>query len=192
MIANPMAQTIKPPDYAGLIAVLQTLRQLVDATGVVTLESKEAGRIEALGFQAEPGPWRVPSLPAHLVAGDPLLEPLGDDVDPFWRPSAPPAPAQSPAPLTTATPGDQTTGKADAPPSPESETPVPDRALEKECQAILTAVERSGRRIARRVLQKKLWRFRAEAFNEAIRLLITKGLLNVDGNALSRPSGEGS
>jgi hypothetical protein len=60
-----------------------------------------------------------------------------------------------------------------------------DCALEKECAAILEAVERSGGSVPRRNLQKKLWRIKAKPFNCAIELLKSRGLILVDGKMVA-------
>jgi|SRR5665213_1968335 len=191
---------IRQPDYLGLVTLLPILRHLVDAAGVVTLEPEEADRIRALGFHAQAGRWSVPRLPADLVAGNPLLEPLGDDVDHFWKPSSP-ASAESLQVRVTDTQSAEThdvvdtispdaprgTSSSTAPISPEPKTIpelVPDYTLEKECAAIFEAVERAGGRIPKRLLQKKLWRIRAERFNQVIQSLVEQKSIRVEGNML--------
>jgi len=154
----------------------------VDACGTITLESHEAERIRTLGFHSKAGLWRVPSLPAHLVAGNPLLEALGDDRDAFWRPRQ-----------STSEPDYQAAGVVEGPaeqvgqvynPGIQNrpmEVSLPD-ASETDCAAILAAVERVGGRIERRKLQKKLWRLKAEQFNRALESLRRRGLIQIDRN----------
>ena len=64
-------QTRKPafsgPDFAALIEVLMTLRYRPDHLGETKLNSREAARIRACGFEARAGwkrPWCCPLLPS--------------------------------------------------------------------------------------------------------------------------------
>jgi len=158
-----------------------------------------------LGFDAHSGLWRVPPIPADLVVGNPLLEPLGDDVDSFWKPSLG-ASAEMPQGEVTRKQAAETPSDLDAMSpavdvpsgSPSCSTAVsvappqartlpdlaPDCTPEKECSAILAAVERAGGRIAKRLLQKKLWRIRAERFNQVIQSLVEQESIRVEGNML--------
>lgn len=63
-------------NYATLIKLLPTFRNLVDRCGEVTLTSDEADKIRTLGLPAEEGRWRVPPVPPELVRDNPLLEHL--------------------------------------------------------------------------------------------------------------------
>ncbi len=195
---------LKQPDYSGLVTLLPKLRRLVDAAGKVMLEPHEVEQIRALGFQAQPGTWVVPRLPGELVAGNPLFEFLGGDVDPFWRPSSGvshevPEIAIPDRPTTESLDAfDLMAQNAQAPSgNPSSSTAaqachgatqIPDlagdQALEKELTAILEAVERAGGSLPRRSLQKKLWRIKAEQFNRAIELLRVRGVIQVEGKVL--------
>jgi hypothetical protein len=176
------------PDYPGLVRLLPTLHHLVDASGMVTLEPPEAESVNRLGFPAQPGPWRVPPLPTDLVDGNPLLEPLGDDQDPFWHPrQSESVPGHR---VETVEQGQvKSVGLAAIPPpqtpdgAPES-SEIRNPAWNKEGAAILVAIGRAGGSIERRKLQKKLWRIRAERFNGAIHRLATEGLIKLDGNLL--------
>ena len=196
--SSEASDMMEQPDYAGLVNLLPTLRRLVDAGGSVALEPHEAERIRALGFQAQPGTWRVPPLPARLVAGNPLLEPLGDDVDLFWKPS-PGESIEAFEVTITDNPANEAFDSLEPMPdenakrstavgvSPRAK-PTPDladdEALEKECAAILEAVERAGGIVPRRSLQKKLWRIKADPFNRSIELLRVRGLIQVEGKML--------
>lgn len=186
-----MIAMLKQPNYLGLVALLPTLHRLVDAGGKVILEPNEVEQIRALGFHADAGPWRVPRLPANLVAGNPLLEPLGDDVDSFWTPSSEASaetlqarqPAETPPDvLDVMSPGARASSSTTA--SPRSSEAKTTCALEKECAAILAAVERAGGSIPKRLLQKKLWRVRADRFNQVIQSLVERGEIYVEGNML--------
>jgi hypothetical protein len=167
---------------------------------MLRLEPEEAEQIKALGFHTEAGPWSVPPLPADLVAGNPVLAPLGDDVDSFWSPTSRATVeaaqvtitrkhgAEIPAVAVVGTPGDgDQDGNPSLPDSPRSRT-LPDqgadRSLEKECTAVLAALERAGACIPKRVLQKKLWRIPADHLNEVIRSLVERGEIQIEGNAL--------
>jgi hypothetical protein len=178
----------------------------VDATGLVTLETHETDLIRALGFDAQVGPWCVPPLPADLVAGNPLLEHLGESADPFWKPrgghEAPQAAilrdhsAKTQGVTDAVSPWDGAQGgnprsTESLSDSPTARTPLHqavDPALEKECTSVLAAVERAGGRIAKRLLQKKLWRIRAEQFNEVIRSLVGRGEIQIEeGTLIAQP-----
>jgi hypothetical protein len=175
------------PNFAGLVALLPTLRHLVDTSATVTLELEEAERIRMMGFDARPGPWWVPPLPADLVAGNPLLEPLANNVDPFWRSRQSESERshrteiveQTPLESALATGGGETPGGATEP----SEISDP-AASNMESVAILSAINRAGGCVERRKLQKKLWRMGAMAFNHGLEFLKHQGLIQVAGKLL--------
>ncbi len=194
----------RQPDYPALIALLPTLHRLVDAGGTVILEPHEADRITALGFPAQSGTWSVPNLPAALVAGNPLLEPLGDDVDRFWKPRSLATVeaaqvtiirkhgAEIPAVAEVGTPGEgdqdrslsSTASLFDSPRFRTLFDQCAVRAPEKECTSVLAAVERAGGCIPKRLLQKKLWRIPADRLNQVIRSLVEQDSIRVEGNIL--------
>ena len=166
------------PDYEGLVQLLSTLRQLPDTDGMAILESHEADGITQLGFDAQPGPWCCPPIPAHLVAGNALLEHLADNVDAFWYPRrAAMRVDQPPGEPVIPTNGVGVVGVC------HEEVP-PKTVSRADSNAILEAVERAGGRIAKRLLQKKLWRIPAERFNQAIQVLVEHGEIRIEGNVL--------
>lgn len=177
------------PDYVGLVRLLSTLHHLPDADGRSMLEPQEAEHIRRLGFQAQPGPWVCPLIPAHLVAGNVLLEHLTDNVDPFWYSKRAALRVEQPPvePVHAAYNGDVLEN------GPEDEVAAPpSEPSERDCNAILEAVERSGGQIERRQLQKKLWRIRAEQFNRALDFLVEQALIQIQGNSLIAQRADGT
>jgi hypothetical protein len=191
----PTTKETAQPDYAGLVALLPTLRHLVDTSGTVTLELEEAGRIMVMGFDARPGPWSVPPLPADLVAGNPLLELLADNVDPFWCPrQSESEPSRRATEIVEQNGAEAVALATSAGETPDlvtepSQTSSPN-AWNMESAAILSAINRAGGSVERRQLQKKLWRIKAEQFNQAMASLVEHGLIRFEGKMIAASPGQ--
>ena len=153
-------------DYAALVDLLPQLSRVADALGETVLTVEEAEQIRALGFPANPGRWFAPLLPHNLVRGDGLLEPLSDawaeDVD---------ARRLLPDQL------EKTHSETD-----EEESVEPgDRIWSEDEVRVFEAVQRAGRWVKKRTVQKRLWRLGARRFNEALASLQARGALELNG-----------
>jgi hypothetical protein len=172
-----------PPDYMALVKLLPVLGTLVDGCGEVTLTAEEAERIRSLGFQAESGRWRCPSLPPELTRDNPLLEPMSAGWD--GRTSLQAFPKDEDTRETRS--ANQQVGEARVscrhpveavPEYHKTERPIPqprtepDSArIEEAASKIVEALQRAGKPVPKRQLQRRLWRYPATIFNSALRMV---------------------
>jgi hypothetical protein len=173
------------PDYAALVRLFPVLRNLVDACGEVTLTAEEAAQIRLLGFPAEEGRWRVLPVPNELVRDNPLLENLSIGWDPRKSPGQITVANERRQRSSSAVPHTPARTSDDHPHLIDGGTTWQDPLQEElaELQSkILWATEKVGGRILKRQLQKKFWRFRAEAFGTALSDLIRGGTLRLEVN----------
>lgn len=146
------------PNYAALVNMVPTLRNLVDACGEVTLTGDEAAFVRSLGFHASDGRWRVPPIPPELVRDNPLLENLSigwDGRQDVTRPTA-------------------TINR-----SPERE--ITREMVAEIAEGILRAIENGGRQIQIRRLQPRFWRFPRTAFHAGLNDLVNRRFVRIEG-----------
>ena len=154
-------------NYEGLIDLLPQLSLVPDGLGETDLTEDEAAQIRALGFPATQGEWFAPPLPNILVMGDGLLECLSDaweeDVDP--RRLLP----------------QQSEGRPEEVEEDES-VDLDNHIWSKDEVRVFEALQRAGRWVKRRRLQKNLWRLGARRFNEGLSSLQKSGVLELTGS----------
>jgi hypothetical protein len=173
------------PDYAALVGLFPVLRNCVDGCGEVTLTADEAARIRLLGFPAEEGRWMVPPIPPELVRDNPLLENLSIGWNPRKGPGQITVANESRQRSSSAVPHTPAWTSGDHPQVMDGGTTrqiPPQQELGELQSKVLQAVGNAGGRILKRQLQKKFWRFRAEAFGTALGCLIQGGLLTLETN----------
>lgn len=180
------------PDYAALVKLLPTLRNLVDGCGDVSLTDEEAELIRSLGFAAQSGRWRVPPVPPELVRDNPLLE--NRSIGWSSRQNDPPA---SSVRIPEARVEGSRVAVQDVPategarPGEFRRTKEPSARLrqarggdDSEVSAlaakILVSVKRNGGEITKRRLQQNLWRYQATTFNKALKRLAKRGQIILD------------
>ena len=160
---------VSEPDYAALVELLPGLQRVPGASGETELTEQEATTITGMGFAAKQGPWTVPPLPDHLVAGDGLLECLCES----WRPEEEGRPAEKREFVDTTH-----LIRLDVAPGEHQRR----RPLTQDEARLVRSVTRGP--VNRRRLQQRFWRIGAERFNVAFESLLQQGILALRGRSV--------
>lgn len=182
-----------PCDYSALIKLLLSLKQFPDSLGETRLTPEEAAKINKLGFEAAPGLWRAPPLPPDLTRDNPLLEPLSSGWDHRSREQITTStvnnraeqrgmPILVPARLATEGPGVHAGSHQYR--QAQSSPPLRRRQADPRLVALVAskiklALQRSGGQMTKRRLQMRFWRYGAAVFNEALRYLLDRGMIQL-------------